>query len=88
MPAKFAEFNFQNLSEKGYEQNSDRDFWAYTEAKMDRKVPFRRPVGLRRRRLRTFSDSFEEEFSEVHIQNPAYHRSSSRPKGCRCAASG
>jgi hypothetical protein len=46
------------LSEKGYEQRSDRGSGRYTEAKTDRKIPFRWPVRLRCRPLRDFSDSF------------------------------
>src|SRR5215211_4813770 len=34
------------LSEKGYEQRSERGFWPYPEAKMGPEVPFRWPVKL------------------------------------------
>ncbi len=47
-----------NLSEKGYEQRSDRGFGRCTEAKMERKAPPWRPTGLRCRCVQGFSDSF------------------------------
>ena len=44
----FREFLFLRLSEKGYEQRSDREFCWYTEDEMDRKAP---PLAARRARL-------------------------------------
>ena len=44
----FREFLFLRLSEKGYEQRSDREFCWYTEDEMDRKAP---PLAVRRARL-------------------------------------
>ena len=50
---------------KGYEQCSNREFDRYTEHKTGPERDFRRPVGLRRKRLRDFSDSFSSgHFSE------------------------
>jgi hypothetical protein len=50
------------LSEKGYEQCSEREFGQYTAYEMDRKAPLWRPTGLRREHLRSFSDSFSTQF--------------------------
>ncbi len=47
----------EKLSEKGHEQCSDRGFGRRTEAKMELKAPPWRSAGLRRGRVRGFSDS-------------------------------
>jgi hypothetical protein len=54
----------EKLSEKEYELRTEREFKPYTEPKMSRKVPFRSPVRLHRRPLRTFSDSFSRHLGE------------------------
>jgi hypothetical protein len=41
----------EKLSEKGYEQRSDRGFGRYTEHEMGQKGTFRLPMGLRCERL-------------------------------------
>ena len=46
------------LSEKGYEERSEREYGRYTEAEMDRTAPLWRPPGQRCKRLRGFSDGF------------------------------
>jgi hypothetical protein len=46
------------LSEKGFEQRSDRGFGWYAQGEIDRKAPLWRPAGLRCERVRGFSDSF------------------------------
>jgi hypothetical protein len=51
------------LSEKGFEQGSERGFGRYTDGYMDRKEPAWRSVGLRCRSLRPFSDSFSRNFA-------------------------
>jgi hypothetical protein len=51
----------ERLSEKGYDQRSEREFGWYTEGEMDRKAPLWRPAGLRCKRLRGFSDSLRRE---------------------------
>src|SRR5215210_8232827 len=55
----------ERLSEKGYEQHSERGFGRCREAKMGRKAPLRCSVSLHRRLLRPFSDSFCTGFLEV-----------------------
>src|SRR5215208_2268768 len=52
------------LSEKGYEQHSERGFGRYKEAKMGQIVPSRRSVELHHRRVRGFSDSFSRTLGE------------------------
>src|SRR5215203_1581799 len=47
----------ERLSEKGYEQCSDRGFGWYTEGEMDLEDPLCRPAGLRYKCVRGFSDS-------------------------------
>jgi hypothetical protein len=62
----------ERLSEKGYEQRSDREFGWYTDDEMDRKAPLWRPAELGCKRLRGFSDSLGSmEFSEVQMQHSA-----------------
>jgi hypothetical protein len=61
-PANFA----LKLSEKGYEQRSERGFGRYIGAETGRTVPLRCPGRPRLTRLRDFSDSFFTEFCEVH----------------------
>src|SRR5215207_11422452 len=46
------------LSEKGYEQHSERGFGRYKEGEMGQIVPSRRSIELHHRRVRGFSDSF------------------------------
>jgi hypothetical protein len=50
--------DLEKLSEKGYEQRSDRGFGPYTEAKISREGASQQPVGLSCERVRDFSDSF------------------------------
>src|SRR5215204_1183687 len=57
----------ERLSEKGYEQHTERGFGRRREAEMGRKVPFRCSVSLHRRLLRPFSDSFKAKFTGVLI---------------------
>jgi hypothetical protein len=52
----------ERLSEKWYEQHSERGFGRRREAKMGRKVPLRCSVRLHRRLLRPFSDSLRRGF--------------------------
>src|SRR5215208_2044088 len=58
----------ERLSEKGYEQHTERGFGRRREAKMGRKVPFRCSVSLHRRLLRPFSDSLMK-LSEKGLSN-------------------
>ncbi len=58
----------EKLSEKGYEQRSEREFGQYTAYEMDRKAPLWRPTGLCREHLRSFSDRFVGVFSEVYAR--------------------
>src|SRR3712207_1190024 len=51
----------EKLSEKGYEHCSNRVFGRCTETEMERKAPPWRPTGLRRGRVRGFSDSLGRE---------------------------
>jgi hypothetical protein len=58
LPKAYSPKCLEKLSERGMSSTPTAAFGPYTEAKMDRKVPFRRPVRLRRRHLRDFSDGF------------------------------
>src|SRR5215204_6738696 len=49
---------------KGYEQRSARGFGWYTEDEMDRKAPLCRPIGLRYKCVRGFSDSLSRHSGE------------------------
>jgi hypothetical protein len=70
------------LSEKGYEQRSDRGFGRCRETKMGRKVAFRCSLRLHSRLLRPFRIVSEGEFSEVRLQDRAYRTcSESREDG-------
>ena len=60
--------SFMKLSEKGYEQRSDRGFGWYTEGEIDRKAPLWRPEGLRCERVRGFSDSFRKPSEKPHLR--------------------
>lgn len=53
-------------SEKGCEQRSERECGRYIEGKMDRKIPFRRPIGLRGRRVQTF----QMVYLGIRVNNP------------------
>jgi hypothetical protein len=55
------------LSEKGFEQRSERGFGRYIGAKAGRIVPLGHPGRPRLSPLRDFSDSFFTEFSEVRM---------------------
>jgi hypothetical protein len=63
-PPLYLPYCLEKLSEKEYELRTEREFKPYTEPKMSRKVPFRWPVRLHHRPLRTFSDSFKAKFAE------------------------
>jgi hypothetical protein len=52
------------LSEKWYEQHSERGFGRRREAKMGRKAPLRCSVRLHRGLLRPFSDSLSTSLGE------------------------
>jgi hypothetical protein len=55
----------EKLSEKEYEQRSERGFGWYTEDEMDRKAPLWRPAGLRCERVRRYQEG-EWVFWDVH----------------------
>ena len=62
--AQWLKSSVEKLSEKGYEQHSERGLGRYKDGEMGRKVPSRRSVGLRYRRVRGFSDSFNAKFAD------------------------
>jgi hypothetical protein len=61
---KWLKSSFLELSEKGFEQRSERVFGPYTRAKTGRTVPVGCPVSPSFRILRDFSDSFSGYFGE------------------------
>jgi hypothetical protein len=56
------------LSEKGFEQRSERGFGQYKEGEMGGEVPSRRSVGLRHRRIRGFSDGCSYDVGWVSLE--------------------
>jgi hypothetical protein len=61
----FPRISLLKLSEKGFEQRSEREFDWFTEGKMDRNISCQRSVRLSRRRLPDFSDSFSRQDSAI-----------------------
>ena len=53
-----AKAELEKLSEKGFEQRSERRFGQSKEGEIGGEVPSRRSVGLRYRGIRGFSDGF------------------------------
>jgi hypothetical protein len=57
----------ERLSDKGFEQRSERGFGQYKEGEMPGEVFSRRSVGLRRR-IRGFSDGFFDDVGWITLE--------------------
>jgi hypothetical protein len=56
-----AKVELENLSEKGYEECSERGFGQYKEGKLGRKAPFRLPLRLSGGPVRGFAAQFQRD---------------------------